>query len=169
MITEIDFKVTGEERKKLAYAIGETLGLPVKYTRTPRWLFRGSLSHLSGLWEPPFRRMRAIYSGNSEPQYWALLHIFPLYCKYTPLVWIQIKEVVSYDQVSWNPTLEKLRIQWEEHRTELRCIQKHSRQGFEKGSGNQSFMAAGFRHDRQHQVYWVIISSAWSLSFGSHP
>ena len=27
MITEIDFKVTGEERKKLAYAIGETLGL----------------------------------------------------------------------------------------------------------------------------------------------
>ena len=36
MITEIDFKVTGEERKKLAYAIGETLGLPVKYTRTPR-------------------------------------------------------------------------------------------------------------------------------------
>lgn len=26
MITEIDFKVTGEERKKLAYAIGETLG-----------------------------------------------------------------------------------------------------------------------------------------------
>lgn len=29
MITEIDFKVTGEERKKLAYAIGETLGLPV--------------------------------------------------------------------------------------------------------------------------------------------
>ncbi len=36
-----------------------------------------------------------------------------------------------------------------EHRTELRCIQKHSRQGFEKGSGNQSFMAAGFRHDRQ--------------------
>lgn len=30
MITEIDFKVTGEERKKLAYAIGETLGLPVK-------------------------------------------------------------------------------------------------------------------------------------------
>ena len=49
MITEIDFKVTGEERKKLAYAIGETLGLPVKYTRTPRSLFRGSLSHLSGL------------------------------------------------------------------------------------------------------------------------
>lgn len=37
MITEIDFKVTGEERKKLAYAIGETLGLPVKYTRTPRF------------------------------------------------------------------------------------------------------------------------------------
>lgn len=29
MITEIDFKVTGEERKKLAYAIGETLGLKV--------------------------------------------------------------------------------------------------------------------------------------------
>lgn len=37
MITEIDFKVTGEERKKQAYAIGETLGLPVKYTRTPRF------------------------------------------------------------------------------------------------------------------------------------
>ena len=37
MITEIDFKVTGEERKKLAYAIGETLGLPIKYTRTPRF------------------------------------------------------------------------------------------------------------------------------------
>lgn len=30
MITEIDFKVTGEERKKLAYAIGETLGLLLK-------------------------------------------------------------------------------------------------------------------------------------------
>ena len=30
------------------------------------------------------------------------------------------------------------------HRTELRRIQKHSRQGFEKSSGNQSFMAAGF-------------------------
>ena len=28
-------------------------------------------------------------------------------------------------------------------------VQKHSRQGFEKGSGNQSFMAAGFRYDRQ--------------------
>lgn len=26
MITEIDFKVKGEERKKLAYAIGELLG-----------------------------------------------------------------------------------------------------------------------------------------------
>ena len=34
MITEIDFKVKGEERKKLAYAIGESLGMPVKYTRT---------------------------------------------------------------------------------------------------------------------------------------
>ena len=113
------------------------------------WLFRDSQSHLSGLWEPPCRRMGAIYSGNSEPPYWTLLHIFPLYCKYTPLVWIQIKEVVNYDQVSWNPTLEKLRIQWEEHRTKLRCIQKHSRQGFEKSSGNQSFMAAGFWHDRQ--------------------
>lgn len=31
MITEIDFKVTGEERKKLAYAIGETLGLGCSY------------------------------------------------------------------------------------------------------------------------------------------
>ena len=37
MITEIDFNVTGEERKKLAYAIGEMLELPVKYTRTPRF------------------------------------------------------------------------------------------------------------------------------------
>ena len=27
MITEIDFKVKGEERKKLAYAIGELLGM----------------------------------------------------------------------------------------------------------------------------------------------
>ena len=34
MITEIDFNVKGEERKKLAYAIGESLGMPVKYTRT---------------------------------------------------------------------------------------------------------------------------------------
>lgn len=33
MITEIDFKVKGEERKKLAYAIGELLGMPVKYIR----------------------------------------------------------------------------------------------------------------------------------------
>ena len=37
MITEIDFKVKGEERKKLAYAIGELLGMQVKYTRTPRF------------------------------------------------------------------------------------------------------------------------------------
>lgn len=37
MITEIDFKVKGEERKKLAYAIGELLGMPVKYTRTPKF------------------------------------------------------------------------------------------------------------------------------------
>ena len=35
-------------------------------------------------------------------------------------------------------------IQRTEHRTELRCIQEHSRQGFEKGSGNKYFMAAGF-------------------------
>jgi hypothetical protein len=37
MITEIDFNVKGEERKKLAYAIGELLGMPVKYTRTPKF------------------------------------------------------------------------------------------------------------------------------------
>ena len=37
MITEIDFKVKGKERKKLAYAIGESLGMPVKYTRTPKF------------------------------------------------------------------------------------------------------------------------------------
>ena len=37
MISEIDFKVKGEERKKLAYAIGESLGMPVKYTRTPKF------------------------------------------------------------------------------------------------------------------------------------
>lgn len=37
MITEIDFKVKGEERKKLAYAIGELLGMLVKYTRTPKF------------------------------------------------------------------------------------------------------------------------------------
>ena len=37
MIIEIDFKVKGEERKKLAYAIGELLGMPVKYTRTPQF------------------------------------------------------------------------------------------------------------------------------------
>lgn len=41
---------------------------------------------IPGLSEPPVRTLRAIYSGNSEPPYWALLHIFPLYCKYTPLV-----------------------------------------------------------------------------------
>lgn len=41
---------------------------------------------IPGLFEPPIRTLRAIYSGNSEPPYWALLHIFPLYCKYTPLV-----------------------------------------------------------------------------------
>ena len=41
---------------------------------------------IPGLFEPPVRTLRAIYSGNSEPPYWALLHIFPLYCKYTPLV-----------------------------------------------------------------------------------
>ena len=37
MITEIDFRVKGEGRKKLAYAIGELLGMPVKYTRTPKF------------------------------------------------------------------------------------------------------------------------------------
>ena len=37
MIIEIDFKVKGEERKKLAYAIGELLGMPVKYTRNPKF------------------------------------------------------------------------------------------------------------------------------------
>lgn len=37
MIIEIDFNVKGEERKKLAYAIGESLGMPVKYTRTPKF------------------------------------------------------------------------------------------------------------------------------------
>lgn len=37
MITEIDFKVKGGERKKLAYAIGELLGMLVKYTRTPKF------------------------------------------------------------------------------------------------------------------------------------
>lgn len=37
MITEIDFKVKGEERKKLAYAIGELFGMSVKYTRTPKF------------------------------------------------------------------------------------------------------------------------------------
>lgn len=37
MIIEIDFKVKGEERKKLAYAIGELLEMPVKYTRTPKF------------------------------------------------------------------------------------------------------------------------------------
>lgn len=37
MITEIDFRVKGEERKKLVYAIGELLGMPVKYTRTPKF------------------------------------------------------------------------------------------------------------------------------------
>ena len=37
MITAINFKVKGEERKKLAYAIGELLGMPVKYTRTPKF------------------------------------------------------------------------------------------------------------------------------------
>ena len=37
MITEIDFKVKGEERKKLAYAIGELLGMQVKYTRPPKF------------------------------------------------------------------------------------------------------------------------------------
>ena len=41
---------------------------------------------IPGLSEPPVRTLRAIYSGNSEPPYWALLHIFPLYCKDTPLV-----------------------------------------------------------------------------------
>ncbi len=37
MVTEIDFKVKGGERKKLAYALGELLGMLVKYTRTPKF------------------------------------------------------------------------------------------------------------------------------------
>lgn len=37
MVTEIDFKVKGGERKKLAYALGELLVMLVKYTRTPKF------------------------------------------------------------------------------------------------------------------------------------
>lgn len=37
MITEIDFQVKCEERKKLAYAIGELLGMQVKYNRAPKF------------------------------------------------------------------------------------------------------------------------------------
>lgn len=37
MVTEIDFKVKGGERKKLAYDLGELLGMLVKYTRTPKF------------------------------------------------------------------------------------------------------------------------------------
>lgn len=37
MITEIDFKVKGEEWKKQAYAIGELLETPVKYTKTSKF------------------------------------------------------------------------------------------------------------------------------------
>ena len=33
----------------------------------PSWLYRHPLSHLSGVWEPPYRLIRAIHSGNSEP------------------------------------------------------------------------------------------------------
>ena len=35
MITEIDFKVKGGERKKLAYAIGELLGMLVSTPEHP--------------------------------------------------------------------------------------------------------------------------------------
>lgn len=37
MITEIDFKVEGEEPKNLAFDIGKLLEIPVKYTRTPKF------------------------------------------------------------------------------------------------------------------------------------
>lgn len=56
MITEIDFQVKGEERKKLAYVIGELLGMQVKYARTPKFdyligsciLDKNGVFHISG-------------------------------------------------------------------------------------------------------------------------
>ncbi len=56
MITEIDFTVKGKEQKKLAYDIGESLRMPVKYTITSKFdyllgkciLDRNGVCHTSG-------------------------------------------------------------------------------------------------------------------------
>ena len=64
--------------------------IPMLYLQKKSFLLQNK-SHptkmvIPGFSEPPFRRIRATYSGNSEPHLKALLHIFPLYCEYTPLV-----------------------------------------------------------------------------------
>ena len=72
------------------YWAEERFNIDEKYTKgiilTFVFVVAGYIVIIPGLSEPPVRTLRAIYSGNSEPPYWALLHIFPLYCKDTPLV-----------------------------------------------------------------------------------
>ena len=67
MITEIDFKVKGEERKKLAYAIGELLGMSVKYTRTPKF------DYLIGMDDANVRNIQRICGGDPEHKITKLL------------------------------------------------------------------------------------------------
>ena len=72
-----NMQVLAQHGLTITDAKAEILGLVVgDYYKVQKQV---SIPELS---EPPVRRMRAIYSGNSEPPYWALLHIFPLYCKY---------------------------------------------------------------------------------------
>ena len=49
MITEIDFKVKGKKRKKLAYAIGESLGMLVKYISKFDYLIGNSILDKNGV------------------------------------------------------------------------------------------------------------------------
>ena len=67
MITEIDFKVKGEERKKLAYAIGELLGMSVKYTRTPKF------DYLIGMDDANVRNIQKICGGDPQHKITKLL------------------------------------------------------------------------------------------------
>ena len=67
MIIEIDFKVKGEERKKLAYAIGELLGMQVKYTRTPKF------DYLIGMDDANVRNIQRICGGDPEHKITKLL------------------------------------------------------------------------------------------------
>ena len=100
MITEIDFKVKGEERKKLAYAIGELLGMPVKYTRTPKfdYLIGSSILDKNGVF------YASEYLTESK-----LELVLERFYKGEPIQQSEQSEVViTENQVSWFPLASEL-------------------------------------------------------------